>query len=189
MMKYVSVAEMQAIEREANASGLSYERMMENAGRGLAEVVLDDYGYLAEGGALGLVGSGNNGGDTLVALAHLAEEGWNASAAILRPRLQNDPLVVRLQAAGGRVIWLDTLFDSALLEQLLGSHDLLLDGVLRATWWIEREGKTTAVLAIRPHRKLTRGERHEVEAEAERMVEFAVGDANARGVRFEDAVG
>jgi DNA glycosylase AlkZ-like len=68
-------------------------------------------------------------------------------------------------------------------------NNLLVDGVLRATWWIEREGKTTAVLAIRPHRKLTRGERHEVEAEAERMVEFAVGDANARGVRFEDAVG
>jgi len=32
MMKYVSVAEMQAIEREANASGLSYERMMEKRG-------------------------------------------------------------------------------------------------------------------------------------------------------------
>lgn len=68
-------------------------------------------------------------------------------------------------------------------------NNLLVDGVLRATWWIEREGKTTAVLVIRPHRKLTKGERHEVEAEAERMVEFAVGDANARGVRFEDAIG
>jgi ADP-dependent NAD(P)H-hydrate dehydratase / NAD(P)H-hydrate epimerase len=130
MMKYVSVAEMQAIEREANLSGLSYARMMENAGRGLAEVVLDEYGYLAEGGALGLVGSGNNGGDTLVALAYLAEEGWNASAAILRPRPQDDGLVTRLQAAGGRVLWLDKLFDRQALVQLLDSHDLLLDGVL-----------------------------------------------------------
>jgi NAD(P)H-hydrate epimerase len=130
MMKYVSVAEMQSIERQANASGLSYERMMENAGRGLAEVVLEAYGYLAEGGALGMVGSGNNGGDTLVALAYLAQEGWNAEAAILRPRPEGDPLVKRLQEAGGRVAWLEAQLDGAALEQLLDTHDLLLDGVL-----------------------------------------------------------
>jgi len=92
--------------------------------------VQDEYGYLAEGGALGLVGSGNNGGDTLVALAYLAQEGWSASAAIMRPRPEGDPLVRRLQEAGGRVVWLDAQFDKAALEQLLGSHDLLLDGVL-----------------------------------------------------------
>jgi hydroxyethylthiazole kinase-like uncharacterized protein yjeF len=129
-MKYVSVAEMQAIEREANASGLSYERMMENAGRGLAEVVLDEYGYLADQGALGLVGSGNNGGDTLVALTYLAEEGWSTSAAILRLRPAGDLLVRRLQDAGGRVVWLDKQFDGEALEQLLDAHGLLLDGVL-----------------------------------------------------------
>lgn len=42
-MKLVTVAEMQAIEREANASGLTYDQMMENAGSGLAEVVNGDY--------------------------------------------------------------------------------------------------------------------------------------------------
>jgi hydroxyethylthiazole kinase-like uncharacterized protein yjeF len=130
IVKYVSVAEMQAIERQANLSGLSYEQMMENAGRGLAEVVMDKYGYLAEDGALGLVGSGNNGGDTLVALAYLAQEGWKASAAILRSRPAGDPLVARLQAADGQVIWLDESFDEETLGQLLRQHGLLLDGVL-----------------------------------------------------------
>jgi ADP-dependent NAD(P)H-hydrate dehydratase / NAD(P)H-hydrate epimerase len=130
MIKYVSVAEMQAIERQANASGLTYERMMENAGRGLAEAVLEQYGYLAEDGALGLVGSGNNGGDTLVALAYLAQEGWKASAAILRPRPAGDPLVARLQAAGGQVAFLDEHFDQETLGQLLEGHAVLLDGVL-----------------------------------------------------------
>jgi hypothetical protein len=48
MMKYVSVAEMQAIEREANASGLSYERMMEN---GVAADGPDEYGYWRVRGA------------------------------------------------------------------------------------------------------------------------------------------
>lgn len=128
--KYVSVAEMQAIERQANAGGLSYERMMENAGHGLAEVVQEKYGYLAEDGALGLVGSGNNGGDTLVALAYLAEEGWKTCAAIIRPRPADDPLIARLQAAGGQVARLDEHFDPQALGQLLHQHGLLLDGVL-----------------------------------------------------------
>jgi NAD(P)H-hydrate epimerase len=130
MMKYVSVAEMQSIERQADASGLSYERMMENAGRGLAEVLLDQYGYLAEDGVLGLVGSGNNGGDTLVALAYLAQEGWKACGAILRPRPDGDPLVERLLAAGGQVAFLDEQFNQETLERLLGGHAVLLDGIL-----------------------------------------------------------
>ena len=85
-MKYVSVAQMQAIEREANASGLSYAQMMENAGGGLADVILEEYGYLEDGGALGLVGAGNNGGDTLVSAglpgqARLARHGCHCTPA------------------------------------------------------------------------------------------------------------
>ncbi|HSD89821.1 MAG TPA: ATP-binding protein, partial [Kofleriaceae bacterium] len=38
-VKVVSVAEMLAVEREADASGLTYSLMMEHAGRGLAEEV------------------------------------------------------------------------------------------------------------------------------------------------------
>ena len=74
-MKLVSVSEMKAIEAQADASGLAYAQMMENAGRGLADIV-DDLG--ADNNwrrVVGLVGPGNNGGDTLVALAHLAREG------------------------------------------------------------------------------------------------------------------
>jgi len=42
-MKLVTVAEMQAIEREANMSGFTYEMMMENAGTSLAEVINEVY--------------------------------------------------------------------------------------------------------------------------------------------------
>jgi NAD(P)H-hydrate repair Nnr-like enzyme with NAD(P)H-hydrate epimerase domain len=41
VVKLVSVAEMQAIEREANQAGLTYDLMMEHAGAGLAEVVVE----------------------------------------------------------------------------------------------------------------------------------------------------
>ena len=67
------------VEQEANRKGLTYDLMMENAGRGLAEVVHARYENFCQTDILGLVGSGNNGGDTLVALAYLAEWGWACS--------------------------------------------------------------------------------------------------------------
>ena len=67
--------------------------------------------------------------------------------------------------------------------------NVLVDGMLRATWWIEREGKRRAKLGIRPFRKLSRSERDEVAAEARRMIDFAAADAERRDVRFERAVG
>ncbi|MGH3115654.1 MAG: winged helix DNA-binding domain-containing protein [Gaiellales bacterium] len=66
--------------------------------------------------------------------------------------------------------------------------NLLVDGVLRATWRIEREGKRRATLTIRPFRRLSRAEREEVNAEAERMIDFAAADAEVCGVRFAAAI-
>jgi hypothetical protein len=66
-------------------------------------------------------------------------------------------------------------------------ENLLVDGMLRATWWIDREGKK-AVLGIRPFGTFSADERDAVEAEAQRMLEFAAGDAQTREVRFADPV-
>ena len=129
-MKLVTVAEMQVVEREANANGLTYELMMENAGKGLAEVVDEVYAAEKNGGAFGLVGSGNNGGDTLVALAILAERGWKATAYIVRSRPMDDRLMKRLSSSGGNIFTLES--DSAYSELLrqLGNHAVILDGIL-----------------------------------------------------------
>jgi Winged helix DNA-binding domain len=67
-------------------------------------------------------------------------------------------------------------------------NNLLVDGILRATWWIERDGKQHATLTVRPFRRLSRAERAEIEAEARRMVDFAAADAEGRDVRFARAV-
>ncbi|HEX7256083.1 MAG TPA: winged helix DNA-binding domain-containing protein [Gaiellaceae bacterium] len=67
--------------------------------------------------------------------------------------------------------------------------NLLVDGALRATWWIERDPRSSATLAVRPFGKLSKRERAEVDAEAQRLVAFATVDANRRDVRFEDPVG
>lgn len=147
-MKYVSVAEMVAIEQEANAAGLSYPQMMENAGQALAEVLLEDYGYLEETGALGLIGSGNNGGDTLIALERLQREGWKCSAYLVRPRPQEDALIRRLLDSGGTVYHADDDPDSARLLALLEVHGLLLDGILGTGFRLPLKPELAALLAL-----------------------------------------
>jgi ADP-dependent NAD(P)H-hydrate dehydratase / NAD(P)H-hydrate epimerase len=131
-MKLVSVSEMLSIEKEADASGLTYEKMMENAGQGLADAVQEAYGHLPDLSVIGLVGSGNNGGDTLVALASLLEKGWSATALLVRPRKAKDPLVERVRKAGGEVLAhdVDLLAGASRLSELVGRHAVLLEGVL-----------------------------------------------------------
>ncbi len=63
--------------------------------------------------------------------------------------------------------------------------NFLVDGMLRGTWWIERDGKRSAMLRVRPFGELAPAERDEVAAEAERMVEFSEPEADERDVRFE----
>jgi NAD(P)H-hydrate epimerase len=119
---------MLAIEKEADANGLSYAEMMENAGGGLAEVILELFEDEEELEAFGLVGPGNNGGDTLVALEHLANNGWKTRAYLIKRK--SDELVKRLEAAGGEILYAekDDQFDA--LAAFVETSDLLLDGVL-----------------------------------------------------------
>ncbi len=125
-MKLVTVAQMQAIEKEADAAGLTYDQMMENAGQGLADVILDLFVDEPEPEAVGLVGPGNNGGDTLVALTALLEEGWKAKAYLVKRK--KDALVKRFTEAGGEIISGEDAFDK--LAEAIETADILLDGVL-----------------------------------------------------------
>jgi NAD(P)H-hydrate repair Nnr-like enzyme with NAD(P)H-hydrate epimerase domain len=102
MVKLFTVKEMQALEKEADSVGLTYEKMMENAGRGLAQEIEFAYSQLSNKKIVALVGSGNNGGDALVALSHLSIAYWETCAYIVRKRAEDDPLVKALIINGGR---------------------------------------------------------------------------------------
>jgi hypothetical protein len=78
--------------------------------------------------------------------------------------------------------WAEMLADGRFVS------NVLVDGMLQATWRIERDGKRRATLVVRPFRKLSRAEHADVGAEAERMVDFAAADAEARDVRFDAPV-
>jgi len=127
-MKFVTVPEMLAIEKEADANGLSYAEMMENAGGGLADVILDLYGEAEELEAFGLVGPGNNGGDTLVALEQLANNGWKTRAYLIKRKA--DEYVKRLEKAGGEILFADKDDKFDALATFVETSDLLLDGIL-----------------------------------------------------------
>ncbi|MBI3169972.1 MAG: NAD(P)H-hydrate dehydratase [Chloroflexi bacterium] len=129
-MKLVTVSQMRAIEKEADSKGVSYAEMMENAGRGLAEIVHTMGEESGWDSVTGIVGSGNNGGDTLVALAWLAEAGWRTHAYLANRKTAGDELVARYLEAGGEITQFasDPGFDSLL--GFLEESDILLDGLL-----------------------------------------------------------
>jgi len=132
-MKLVTVPQMHLIEQEAEGSGLTYDKMMENAGYNLSREVLRlAYGQEDEEEiqVLGLIGPGNNGGDSLVALARLAEKGWTARAYLIRRKVTGDALIKRLEEADGEVYQAEKDENFQQLQAFLESADVVLDGAL-----------------------------------------------------------
>jgi len=129
MVKLYSVKEMQILEKEANESGLTYEMMMENAGQGIADEIEFAYSQLSNKKVIALVGSGNNGGDALVALYHLSLKQWETCAYIVKKRVPDDPLIARLIASGGQVIKEEEDKKFSRLRKLLKSYSVLIDGI------------------------------------------------------------
>jgi len=67
---------MQALDRYTiEEVGVPAEVLMENAGRGVADIVLERFGEEAARGTLVFCGPGNNGGDGLVVARHLYQRG------------------------------------------------------------------------------------------------------------------
>ena len=85
MIKIFSVAQMVAAEKAADASGVSYDQMMETAGRGVAEAIIARRRVSGKR-VLVLVGPGNNGGDGLVAARYLSEAGAEVVVYLYRWR-------------------------------------------------------------------------------------------------------
>ncbi len=149
-MKLVTVEEMRTIDKETDAvGGVSYAELMENAGRGVADIVLEfAYSQKDVPEIVGLTGPGNNGGDTLVALSHLAAEGWRATAYISRRTIEGDPLVERLRDAGGEIILADEDEGFARLVSLLQSADAVLDGFLGTGIRLPLRGQIAEALRV-----------------------------------------
>jgi len=100
--------------------------MMQVAGTGIAAYL--DKRFKADGfeTALGLIGKGNNGGDTIIALTNLQKAGWTTMALIAIARDQSDPLLLDYQAGGGVIVTIEALPDIYVNSAGKG---LVLDGI------------------------------------------------------------
>jgi NAD(P)H-hydrate epimerase len=143
-MKIVTVEQMQAIERSADAGGLSYEKMMHNAGRGIADWV---YQHIYDWQSVnGLVGSGNNGGDTIIALNNLARRGIRTIAFLLKDR-GDDPLLEDYRLNGGAVVDLSGNENIEVFMAALVPGSVVLDGILGTGLKLPLKGALKAVMA------------------------------------------
>ena len=158
-MNEVTAAEMKQLEQRADAAGLSYRQMMENAGAAAARLALRAVPE-AKSAAI-FCGKGNNGGDGFVAARHLA----NAGLAVRIFLVEGEPVTTDAvyncglaRDMGLPVLALDALNQPEQAEFLKGA-ELVLDGVygtgchgaLRpaglaaARWMNEAPGKVLAL--------------------------------------------
>ncbi len=145
MAKIVTVEQMRAVERAADAAGLSYEQMMENAGRAVAQAILDRVAI--EGARVViLVGSGNNGGDGLVAGHYLAQAGGEVSAYLSKKRPDGDVNLSRLRQDGASLMVAAQDGEGGALRQWLESADVVVDALLGTGARLPLRGKVREVL-------------------------------------------
>src|SRR5690349_10384683 len=100
MVKIATVEEMRAIEAAADKAGVSYDEMMDRAGRAVADRVLQIIEEFAEPRVAVLVGPGNNGGDGLVAGRLIAEHSKaTVTFFLVKPRDDKDTNFAKVRAA------------------------------------------------------------------------------------------
>ena len=97
--------------------------LMENAGRSAAQVAQH---FFPEGKVVGVVGSGNNGGDALVLLRTLHSWGREVSAVIVGDRALDD----RLLHGWDIPIFMDEALSQSGWDALLGTCGVAVDGIL-----------------------------------------------------------
>jgi ADP-dependent NAD(P)H-hydrate dehydratase / NAD(P)H-hydrate epimerase len=129
-MKLVSTEQMRELEKAADAAGVSYATMMENAGRSVAEVTAERLGQGRIGQVLVLVGPGNNGGDGLVAARHLKDRGYDPVIYIWKRIVAGDENFRLTQERSIPCIWAEQDKKGTELRRVLGSSIAVVDALL-----------------------------------------------------------
>ncbi len=129
MLKIVTTEEMRKIETAADAGGLTFDQMMENAGSAVAQAINEWLG--AEGRhVLVLVGPGNNGGDGLVVARHLVDMGATVNLYVWKRKTKGDK---NWELAQARDIPSTLMADDGDLQKLRGlltEADVVVDALL-----------------------------------------------------------
>jgi NAD(P)H-hydrate epimerase len=88
-MKLATAAQMRELDRRAiDDFAIPGLVLMENAGRGAAEVIEEHFGEACAKGVVVLCGPGNNGGDGFVIARHLHNQGFDVECWLIAPGSQ-----------------------------------------------------------------------------------------------------
>jgi NAD(P)H-hydrate repair Nnr-like enzyme with NAD(P)H-hydrate epimerase domain len=120
---------MRKIETAADASGLTFDQMMENAGSAVAQAI-DEWLGVEGRHVLVLVGPGNNGGDGLVVARHLADIDATVNLYVWKRKTKGDK---NWKLALERDIPATLMADDAGLKKLralLTEADVVVDALL-----------------------------------------------------------
>lgn len=120
---------MKELESTANEGGYTFEKMMKKAGENLALVIHEEFFSDEVNHCIGLVGRGNNGGDTLVALARLQHLGWTCSAILMDKENAAKELIEGFVSLGGAILLYGQDANDGVHKALLQSQ-LVIDGLL-----------------------------------------------------------
>jgi hydroxyethylthiazole kinase-like uncharacterized protein yjeF len=146
MAKIATVEQMHAIEKAADAGGLTYAQMMENAGRAVAAAIQGRIEEMAGKRVAILVGPGNNGGDGLVAGHYLAVAGAEVACYLAKGRLKSDANLARLQKKGLPVLEAEADQRGKALREMMQSADIILDALLGTGIRLPLEGTVLSIL-------------------------------------------
>ncbi|MCK4508619.1 MAG: NAD(P)H-hydrate dehydratase [Desulfuromonadales bacterium] len=163
-MKVLTAAQMQEIDRRTiDEIGIPGVVLMENAGRGVAEEIVQRFSATDSPCALIMAGKGNNGGDGYVIARYLLNQGWDVKTLILAERdaikgdaavnlfalekcggqvdfiLNAEALQSSLAAAGGLTVLVDAIFGTGLIKPAQGLY-------LQAIEWLNQQ--TFPVVAV-----------------------------------------
>jgi NAD(P)H-hydrate epimerase len=153
MPKIVTLEQMRAIEKAADAGGHSYAAMMDNAGMGLAERILaamDARATLERHPRVTvLVGPGNNGGDGLVGARYAKEDYPDAeiSCYLLTGRDDKDAEFVAAREAGVFIADYENDKQQRVLKNLVAGADILVDALFGIGVRLPLEGDASRLLS------------------------------------------
>ena len=129
-MKIVTSSEIKRIEGLAYGEGVTSDKLIENAGFAVAELIAKEHGHIQDAHVIALIGSGNNGADGLVACSYLAQWGAKVVASICRPRPAHDLFSDRSRAAGVDIIDISCNQVMEPLQNHCKKSDILIDAIL-----------------------------------------------------------
>lgn len=132
IMRLLSCEEMKLVEQAAAATGLSYQRMMDNAGSACARNIRNEIekDALRKNKVAIVCGKGNNGGDGFVVARKLAENGYNVCVILASgyPKSQEATYMYKLVLDQSiRTVWYDA--DKERTLQTIKNADVVVDAI------------------------------------------------------------